>query len=509
MDDCLLLPDDTARPWPSASTSTSPATIGDWPPMYKDHPPAPTSTSEHDEEFTQEGTLMDRNELHPSTAPSDPRLMSPARPGGESASSAGMFATIHGGTFMHTVKIHTPDSQTWSALEGGILSIEMLANREVTISGGTFLNVAHIYTPDSPAWSELGSASSAGMRTESDPPVTIIGGTFKNIVHLYEPKSPILPGLGYVLSARMFGNREVTISGGTFVTVAHIYTPDSRVWSQKESASSAGILRNPPITISGGTFRTVEHIYKPKSPACAGLKKKFSVPMFMNRSFRIMGGSFESVGPIYEPNSPAPAGAAPAQEVSLPASAATTAEHAPPTHHSSATRPAHEDYPPAPTSTNGEGEVFTQMGNPNHLTNRDELRPRSAWSPQHSARSPARPRRGGPSSAAMFTNAQGNKIAGCTFHNVAHNYGPDAPAPAGVSVLQFAGLASLQVTSTASLQYYLHSNHPQVAPPLVMASPSTVDVALHFPSLYREVKIMGTFALWAWFIGMWIRRGAI
>ncbi|KAF5321423.1 hypothetical protein D9619_002147 [Psilocybe cf. subviscida] len=155
--------------------------------------------------------------------------------------------------------------------------------------------------------------------------------------------------------------------------------------------------------------------------------------------------------------------------------------------------PPRKDNPQTSSSANPHNEGFTREMERADLGAR-QMKP------------PARHRHSSPSSAAMFTNAQVNAISGGTFHNVAHNYESNAPAPVGVSVLQYAGLASLHVTSTATLQYYLYSRHPQVAPPPV---PSDICVVLHFSSLYREAKIAGSFALWVWFIKMWVQRRAI
>ncbi|KAF5322739.1 hypothetical protein D9619_002018 [Psilocybe cf. subviscida] len=147
-----------------------------------------------------------------------------------------------------------------------------------------------------------------------------------------------------------------------------------------------------------------------------------------------------------------------AQEASQLAAAVTTAEHASPTHQSSATRPdsmSHQtavqaqlfaswaqnpdngrpywDYPPEPTSTGRQDKVVTQEGNPICLMCHDKLHPRTVLSQQCShphMKPPARPGCERASSALMFPNAQ-VKILGGTFQNFVHIYGRDSPAPPG------------------------------------------------------------------------------
>ncbi|KAF5321421.1 hypothetical protein D9619_002144 [Psilocybe cf. subviscida] len=120
------------------------------------------------------------------------------------------------------------------------------------------------------------------------------------------------------------------------------------------------------------------------------------------------------------------------------------------------------------------------------------------------AKSPAQPGHECPPSATMFAKAQINEISGGTFNM----YEPISLAPGRAPMLQFAGLAGLQVASIAT--HYLHCNHPQVALPPAMASMSSVSDALHFPSPYHEMKIMGSFTLWLWFIKMmWTQQRTI
>lgn len=120
-------------------------------------------------------------------------------------------------------------------------------------------------------------------------------------------------------------------------------------------------------------------------------------------------------------------------------------------------KPWHVGNPPAPTLTTRQDRAFTQQGDPIGSMDLDMPHPVRAWSRRRAGSHrelPARPEGESHSSVGMFTNAQVKEISGGIFHNVAHIYESDSPAPGGGLAFQFAAL-SLQAVFFALLSFLL------------------------------------------------------
>ncbi|KAF5324975.1 hypothetical protein D9619_009837 [Psilocybe cf. subviscida] len=215
-------------------------------------------------------------------------------------------------------------------------------------------------------------------------------------------------------------------------------------------------------------------------------------------------------------------------EASSPAPA--TAEDAPPSHHFSTDEPeftgpgppdypspswsqnheddqwrpgepAHEEPPPS-KFPHGQDDGFTGEGFPFDLLDVDEPHSNTAWSRRGNGVRPKSGARPGHGSQSMFANAKNVKVSGSTFVTVAHNYEAESPVFSGGPAFPIAVL-SLQAVSFATRSNYPYFGHQLDLQ--MMASPPSVNVALQFPSLFHEMKIMVT--LWLFF-KMWVRQRA-
>ncbi|KAF5312741.1 hypothetical protein D9619_003610 [Psilocybe cf. subviscida] len=171
------------------------------------------------------------------------------------------------------------------------------------------------------------------------------------------------------------------------------------------------------------------------------------------------------------------------------------------------TEAAHEDPSPT-TSTNRQDGGFTGEAFPIDRMDVDESHSGTPWSQRRSdprMKSGTRPGGGSQSSASMFTNARVT-ISGGTFVTVSHNYEAESSVFTRGPAFPMA-ILGLQAVSFATRSNYPHFDNQLGLPP-VLAPPSTVDVALRFPSLFSEMKIMmAPLTLW-FFLKMWIQRRA-